>query len=217
MKRFLSRRPFALLSAVAGVLALAAALVPCPLPKPPPPRAHRAAVVARRHDRAPAPQDVWFTATGNNADGWNGGGCLCLGGLAQGLGPGDHATILIDVVEGGVFGVDGTPVPAGTYTAPGATIFRDLTGPGAELEDREFDMTPGRTFYVIVNAYIVESNIPELPPAGTMLTSMFTWDFDPDDLGRTENLAVNWFDIPGLGFFPFLNEGVLMTNVRRLP
>src|SRR5215207_4344352 len=61
------------------------------------------------------PQDVWFTGTGNNTDGWRGGGCLCLGGLAQGLGPGDHATILIDVLEGGVYGVDGTPVPPGTY------------------------------------------------------------------------------------------------------
>src|SRR4051794_33958085 len=62
-----------------------------------------------------APQDVWITATGNNEDGWRGGGCLCLGGLAQGLGPGDHATILIDVAEGGVYGVDGTPVPPGSY------------------------------------------------------------------------------------------------------
>ena len=46
---------------------------------------------------------------------------------------------------------------------------------------------------------------------------MFTFDFDPDDPGRTENLSVNWFDISGFGFVPFLNEGVLMTNVRQLP
>jgi hypothetical protein len=216
MNRLISRRPFALAPAAVGVLFVLPALIPFS-----PARGDGGPATEPRWSlvvtTAPhAPQDVWFTATGNNTDGWNGGGCLCLGGLAQGLGPGDHATILIDVIEGGVFGVDGTPVPPGTYIAPGATVIRDVTGPGAELEDREFDMTPGRTFYVIVNAYIVESNIPELPPAGTMLTSMFTWDFDPDDLGRTENLAVNWFDIPGLGFIPFLNEGVLMTNVRRL-
>src|SRR3954469_25180115 len=78
-----------------------------------------------------APQDVWFTGQGNNTDGWQGGGCLCLGGLAQGLGPGDHASILIDVVECGVFGVDGTPVPAGTYIAPGPSVIRPRTGPGA--------------------------------------------------------------------------------------
>jgi len=162
------------------------------------------------------PQDVWFTATGNNADGWQGGGCLCLGPLAQGLGPGDHATILIDVVEAGVFGIDGTPVEPGTYTAPGVSVVRPRTGPGEELSDQEFEMVVGGTFYVIVEAYIVESNIAELPPAGSTLSSMFTFDFDPTNLGRSENLAVNWFDFGG-GFFPFLNEGVLMTNVRLLP
>jgi hypothetical protein len=162
-----------------------------------------------------APQDVWFTTTGNNTDGWRGGGVLCLGGLAQGLGPGDHATLKIDVVEGGLFGVDGTPVDPGTYIAPGATIIRPVTGPGAELEDREFEMEEGHSFYLIGEAYIVESNIPELPPAGSTLTFMFTFDFDPDHLGRTESLAVNWIGTP-FGFFPFLNEGLLMTNVRQL-
>src|SRR3954449_4770998 len=65
-----------------------------------------------------APQDVWFTATGNNTEGWRGGGCICLGPLAQGLGPGDHATALVEVLEGGIYGVDGLPVDAGTYFAP---------------------------------------------------------------------------------------------------
>src|SRR3954454_22160887 len=65
------------------------------------------------------PQDVWFTATGNNTDGWNGGGCICLGPLAQGLGPGDHATAQVEVLEGGIYGVDGTPVLSGPYFAPG--------------------------------------------------------------------------------------------------
>jgi hypothetical protein len=214
MNRSISRRPFALvLVAVGVVLVLPALILSSPAQDAGPATAPRWSVVVTTAPHAP--QDVWFTATGNNDDGWHGGGCLCLGGLAQGLGPTDHATVLIDVVEGGVFGVDGTPVDPGMYTAPGATVIRDRTGPGAELEDREFAMLEGRTFYVIVNAYIVESNIPELPPAGTMLSSMFTWDFDPDQLGRTENLSVNWFDF-GEGFFPFLNEGVLMTNVRQL-
>jgi hypothetical protein len=213
MNRYLSRRPFALVSApVGGFLALAA-LILLSLARTAAAAEPRWSVVLTTAPHAP--QDVWFVTEGNNTDGWRGGGCLCLGGLAQGLGPGDHATILINVIEGGVFGVDGTPVPAGTYTAPGAIPFRDRTGPGAELEEREFEMEEGRTFYLIVEAYIVESNIPELPPAGSTLSSMFTFDFDPNHLGRTENLAVNWFDF-GFGFFPFLNEGLLMTNVRRL-
>jgi len=161
------------------------------------------------------PQDVWFTAQGNNTTGWRGGGVLCLGGLAQGLGPGDHATVQIDVIEGGVFGFDGTPVAPGTYIAPGPTVIRDVTGPGAELEPREFEMAVGHSFYLIGDAYIVESNIPELPPAGTTLSFMFTFDFDPNHLGRTESLSVNWIGTP-FGFFPFLNEGLLMTNVRQL-
>jgi len=215
MNRSISRRPFALVLAAVGVVLVLAALISLsPARGAGPATAPRWSVVVTTAPHAP--QDVWFTATGNNDDGWRGGGCLCLGGLAQGLGPTDHATVLIEVVEGGVFGVDGTPVDPGTYIAPGPTVIRDRTGPGAELEDRVFEMEEGRTFYVIVNAYIVESNIPELPPAGTMLSSMFTWDFDPDQLGRTENLSVNWFDF-GFGFFPFLNEGVLMTNVRQLP
>src|SRR5688572_14040139 len=101
-----------------------------------PPAAPRWSVVVTTAPHSP--QDVWFTATGNNVDGWHGGGCLCLGPLAQGLGPGDHATVLIDVVDGGVFGVDGTPVLPGTYIAPGATFDPDApSGPGEELPDRE--------------------------------------------------------------------------------
>lgn len=214
MNRSISRGLFALMLAAVGVVLVLVLPALIPLAHGTgPASAPRWSVVVTTAPHAP--QDVWFTATGNNVDGWHGGGCLCLGGLAQGLGPTDHATVLIDVVEGGVFGVDGTPVPEGLYLAPGPTIIRDRTGPGAELEDRLFAMQERRTFYVIVDAYIAESNIPELPPAGTMLRSMFTWDFDPNQLGRTENLSVNWFDFGG-GFFPFLNEGVLMTNVRQL-
>src|SRR4051812_45521688 len=114
MNRLISLRPFALLLAAFCVLAFAALIPLSPA---------RAATSAARAtaprwsvvlSTAPhAPQDVWFVTEGNNDGGWRGGGCLCLGPLAQGLGAGDHITFLIDVVEGGVFGVDGTPVPPG--------------------------------------------------------------------------------------------------------
>src|SRR3954454_16285159 len=106
------------------------------------------------------PQDVWFTATGNNTEGWVGGGCLCLGPLAQGLGPGDHATILVEVIEAGVFGIDGTPVPPGTHFAPGIPDpLGPRDGPGEELPGRNFDMVVGRTFYVITISDVVASNL----------------------------------------------------------
>ena len=167
MNRFFSRRPFDFVLAAVGVVLVLPALIqlsPARADGSGGPSAEpRWSVVLTTADHAP--QDVWFTATGNNADGWRGGGCLCIGPLAQGLGPGDHVTFLIDVVEGGVFGVDGTPVDPGTYLAPGVPPARD-SGPGAELEDREFEMTEGRTFYLIVNAYTVESNNPGSPPSG---------------------------------------------------
>src|SRR5215207_9767606 len=102
MNRFISRRPVALMLAAVGVvLVLPALIVSSTAQGTGPATAPRWSVVVTTAPHAP--QDVWFTATGNNDDGWHGGGCLCLGGLAQGLGPTDHATILIDVVEGGVF------------------------------------------------------------------------------------------------------------------
>src|SRR5688500_1374414 len=55
------------------------------------------------------PQDVWVVGNGNNQDGWHGGGCLCLGPLAQGAGVTMHATVLTYAVWGGVYGLDGTP------------------------------------------------------------------------------------------------------------
>jgi hypothetical protein len=64
------------------------------------------------------PQDVWIAATGNNEVGWRGGGSICLGPLAQGFEPGDHATIQTDVVEAGIIGVDGTPVEPGHIPPP---------------------------------------------------------------------------------------------------
>ena len=111
------------------------------------------------------------------------------------------------------FGVDGMPVPPGTYFAPGIpSPFGPKDGPGEELPGREFEMVVGETFYLIMEGYVVESSLDRFGiPQGFRTTFMFTFDFD--DLGRSDQLAVNWSDF-GFGFFPFLDEGVLMTNVR---
>jgi len=61
----------------------------------------------------------------------------------------------------------------------------------------------------------VESDIPQAPK-GLTLTLMFTFDFDPADpnsYGNTQRYITNWIDF-GTGLSPFLNEGILMTNVR---
>ena len=167
------------------------------------------------------PQDGWITGHGNNQDGWTGGGSLCLGPLAQGAGVTMHATVLTDVVWGGVYGLDGTPVPAGTYTLPGGQLLTDgRTGPAEIVGPRDYTIAPGETFFVVFDAYVVESNLAALGiPRGLTVKFMFTFDFDPLDPGeygnRQRNVA-NWVDFTGTGnsFIPFLNEGVLMTNVR---
>jgi hypothetical protein len=144
------------------------------------------------------PQDVWFAGMGNNVDGWRGGGSICLNNLAQGFEGGEQVTLLLDVVEGGIFGQDGTPVPAGTYTFP-----------GTELPDLDYTVTVGQTYYVILDAYIVQSKLPDFV-VGNTVGLMFMWDFAS---GRTNREMVLWADL-GFGFFPFLNEGLLMANVR---
>jgi hypothetical protein len=35
--------------------------------------------------------------------------------------------------------------------------------------------------------------------------------------GRSNQLVVAWFNIPEVGWVPFLDEGLMMTNVRRKP
>lgn len=45
---------------------------------------------------------------------------------------------------------------------------------------------------------------------------MFTCDFDPNQLGRTESLAVNWVDF-GFGFILFLSEGVFTSSTSPAP
>jgi hypothetical protein len=148
------------------------------------------------------PQDVWFAAMGNNVDGWQGGGSICINNLAQGIEGGEQLTFLLDPVEGGIFGVDGSPVPAGTYTFP-----------GTELPDRDYTVTVGTTYYVILDAFVVQSKLPDFLEVGDTVQLMFMWDFAP---GRTDREMVLWIDFGG-GFAPFLNEGTLMANVRLHP
>jgi len=148
------------------------------------------------------PQDVWFAGVGSNQSGWNGGGVICLGVLAQGIPDGLHATLKVDIVAAGVVGPDGFPVEPGDYVAP-----------GSELPDRPFTVEEGGTFYVILETYVVNSNIPFLP-AGQTGQLMFTFDYD-GTLGRADHQVVAWMDTGG-EFVPFLNEGVMMTNIRRL-
>lgn len=145
------------------------------------------------------PQDVWIAATGNNTDGWLGGGSICLGLLAQGFDVGDTATLLTKVVEAGVIGVDGSPVSPGDYLAP-----------GIDIPDRDFSVVDGQTFYAIVDFRVSESNI-DLFDAGDSGQLMFTFE---TALGRTEQELVLWFPDGFGGFVPFLNEGLMSTNLR---
>jgi hypothetical protein len=165
------------------------------------------------------PQDVWVTGQGNNQDGWHGGGCLCLGPLAQGAGVTMHATVLTDFVSAGIYGVDGMPVSPGTYTLPGGQLLTDgRTGPAEIVGPREYTIASGKTFFVVFDAYVVESNLDQFGiPKGLTTKFLFTFDFDPSDpdsYGNTQRYVANWLEVPGVGFIPFLNEGVLMTNVQ---
>jgi hypothetical protein len=145
------------------------------------------------------PQDIWVTGHGNNGVGWQGGGVICLGVLAQGFSPTEHATLKADIVEGGILGIDGTPVAPGTYVAP-----------SQELGDRTFDVVQGQTFYVILATQVVNSSIPFIP-VGTRSRLMLTFEHLP---GRNSQLVVAWMNTPA-GWVPFLNEGVMMTNIRQ--
>jgi hypothetical protein len=147
------------------------------------------------------PQDVWFGGSGNNEDGWNSGGSICLNQLAQGLPNGEQLTSVVKIVEAGIYGVDGAPVPEGTYTFPGIT-----------LPDYDYTVTEGVTFYVVLDNYIVFSKIPEIPK-GSRLLSLWMWDYQP---GRNNVQVVQWIDF-GFGFVPMLNEGVMMANTRWHP
>jgi hypothetical protein len=180
-------------------LAVAALTMPLTPVAADPPTAPRWHVVVSTSPQIP--QDVWFAGKGNNTDGWTSGGSICLNQLAQGFPNGEQVTMLLDIVEGGIVGEDGLPVAPGTYTFPG------ITEPNFD-----YDVTTGTTFYVILEAYVVQSRLPAFPQ-GETFTFMFMWDFDA---GRSDRHVVLWlfFDDE---FVPFLNEGTMMANVRSLP
>jgi hypothetical protein len=91
------------------------------------------------------------------------------------------------------------------------------TGPAELLGPRDYTLTVGKTFFIIFEVRVVESDLP-IAPKGLTLLGMFTFDFDPDDpasYGNTQRYIANWLDFTTTGdFFPFLNEGLMMTNVR---
>src|SRR5262249_26776907 len=132
------------------------------------------------------------------------------------------ATIDVDIVEAGIYGVDGTPVPPGTYTLPGGTLFTcGRTGPAELWGPKDYTLTPGKTYFIIFDARVVESDI-DIAPKDFILKFMFTFDFDADDVGsygNTQRYIANWIDFTGTGlfFFPFLNEGIMMTNIFLPP
>jgi len=180
-------------------LAVAALATPVSHVAADPPTAPRWHVVVSTSPQIP--QDVWFAGKGNNTDGWTSGGSICLNQLAQGFPHGEQVTMLLDIVEGGIIGQDGTPVAPGTYTFPG------ITEPTFD-----YDVTSGTSFYVILDAYIVQSNLDAFPQ-GETFTFMFMWDHDT---GRSDRHVVLWLFFDG-EFVPFLNEGTMMANVRLLP
>jgi hypothetical protein len=193
-------RSWSRIAKLAGLaLAVAALIIPTTQSAADQPTASRWHVVV---STAPhIPQDVWFAGKGNNTDGWTSGGSICLNQLAQGFPNGEQVTMLLDIVEGGIVGQDGTPVAPGTYTFPG------ITEPTVD-----YDVTSGTTFYVILDAYIVQSDLPAFPQ-GETFTFMFMWDFDA---GRSDRHLVLWVDTP-FGFMPFLNEGIMMASARPGP
>jgi hypothetical protein len=130
-----------------------------------------------------------------------------------------HATVLTDFVLAGIYGVDGTPVKAGTYRLPGGQLLTDgRTGPAEIVGPRDYTIAPGETFFVVFDAYVVESNLDAFGiPKGLNTRFLLTFDFDPSDpdsYGNRQRNVANFLEIPGFGFVPFLNEGLLMTNVR---
>ncbi len=147
------------------------------------------------------PQDVWIAGHGNNTEGWTGGGSICLGVLAQGIDVGQHVLLVTDVIEAGVVGEDGAPVEPGTYLAP-----------SEELGDREFEVVDGVTFYLMIRTTVKNSNVPGFE-VGDESVLMFTFN---TVMGRTEQLVVAWAETP-TGFLPFLNEGLMATNLRLGP
>jgi hypothetical protein len=148
------------------------------------------------------PQDIWITAHGNNTEGWQGAGSIALvGPLSEGGVDVRTVAVLDSVEQGGIIGVDGTPVAPGTYTAPG------ITEPTIQ-----FNVVAGQTFYLVFNDHIVNTDVPGLY-VGEQFHAMFTFN---TVLGHTAQNLVNWIDF-GQGLQPFLNEGTMMTNIHHQP
>src|SRR5262245_12668609 len=140
-------RPWRRVVQLSGLcLAVAALLLPATPSAADPPTADRwhVAVSTAPH----IPQDVWFAGKGNNTDGWTSGGSICLNQLAQGFPNGEQVTMLLDIVEGGIIGQDGSPVQPGAYTFPG------ITEPTFD-----YTVTSGTSFYVMLDAYVVQSRL----------------------------------------------------------
>lgn len=148
------------------------------------------------------PQDIWITGMGNNAVGWNGGGCFCIGVLADNIPFGEHATGLANITAGGVVGPDGFPVPTGTYT------FFDNEGNFAD-----YTVTEGTTFYALIETEVVESNI-DIVPVGTQTHTLFVFDYE---LGTHEAHIYSFSDLFGGGLQPFLDEGILKVVLKNHP
>jgi hypothetical protein len=148
------------------------------------------------------PQDIWITAKGNNVDGWQGAGSVALvGPLADGGLFVRTVTSVDGIEQGGVFGVDGTPVAPGTYTAPG------ITEPTIQ-----FNVMAGQTFYVVLDEHIDNTNYPGFH-VGEHFRAMLTFN---TVLGHTDQNVIAWLDF-GQGLQPFLNEGTMMTNIHQQP
>ena len=156
------------------------------------------------------PQDIWISGKGNNTDGWTGGGVICLGVLAQGIQKGQRATLKGDVVEAGFVGVDGTP----TDFLGRPISFQTYTAPSDQFGPLTFTVTPGVTFFIILDITVQNSTIPSLP-AGSKTKLMLTGDVP--NLGHSTPTFVSWFDVGNDEFFPFLNEGPMMANIRLIP
>src|SRR5262249_33830762 len=137
-------------------------------------------------------------------DGWHGGGVMVLGHLSQLFDSGQRAILEANIVEGGLIGIDGTPVQPGAYLAP-----------SPEIGNRTFEVVSGQSFYLIVDFIVVNSNITEsvVGPTPVGPTSRLMSTFAAAE-GYSQQPLVAWVDFGG-GLFPFLNEGVMMTNLRR--
>lgn len=84
--------------------------------------------------------------------------------------------------------------------------------PGIDIPGRSFTLENGQSYYVIIDGYIVESTTEDFQ-AGTHFPLMFTFDYVE---GRVEQELVAWTQDADGDWFPFLNEGLMMTNVRRV-